>query len=157
MLNVQYLKKFSSMYCIILSSCYIFVVSNSKKCKSMGKSDTTVAQMRKGVLELCTLAAISTGEVYASDILTMLKDAELLVVEGTLYPILTRLKNDGYLTYRWIESSSGPPRKYYSITTDGHELLKELKEGWGNLVGSVNKLMGQINESKTNGNREEQK
>mgnify|MGYP002397156315 CR=1 FL=1 len=96
--------------------------------------------MRKGVLEYCVLAIISGKEVYASDIIEKLKEAEMIVVEGTLYPLLTRLKNDNLLSYRWEESKSGPPRKYYSITEQGKQLLKELHEGWKIMVDSVNTL-----------------
>jgi len=96
--------------------------------------------MRKGVLEYCILAIIAGKEVYASDIIARLKDAEMIVVEGTLYPLLTRLKNDGLLSYRWEESKSGPPRKYYSLTAKGEELLNELNETWENMVNSVNQL-----------------
>jgi len=107
----------------------------------MAKAENTVAQMRKGVLELCILAVIATNEAYASDILSKLKESQLLVVEGTLYPILTRLKNDGFLNYRWEESSGGPPRKYYSITPEGELFLTELKQGWQGLIDSVNRLL----------------
>ena len=104
--------------------------------------DKTNAQMRKGVLELCVLSVISDNEVYTSDILSSLKEAQLLVVEGTVYPLLTRLKNDGVLKYRWEESTSGPPRKYYSLTEQGHEVLQKLKENWDKLNQSINKLVG---------------
>jgi PadR family transcriptional regulator PadR len=97
--------------------------------------------MRKGVLELCVLSVISDKEVYTSDILSSLKEAELLVVEGTVYPLLTRLKNDGVLKYRWEESTSGPPRKYYSLTDKGKEVLQKLKENWDKLNNSINKLV----------------
>lgn len=107
----------------------------------MAKADNNVAQMRKGVLELCILAVISEKEAYASDIIQRLKDAELLVVEGTLYPILTRMKNEHFLSYRWEESNAGPPRKYYSITVEGQRFLNELTEGWKSLVVSVNSLI----------------
>lgn len=103
-------------------------------------AEKTKAQMRKGVLEYCILAIISQNEVYASDIISHLKDAELIVVEGTLYPLLTRLKNDNLLNYRWEESKSGPPRKYYSITDDGKAFLGELHKAWKTMVDSVNKL-----------------
>ena len=99
-------------------------------------------QMRKGVLELCVLSVISDKEVYTSDILSSLKEADLLVVEGTVYPLLTRLKNDGVLKYRWEESTSGPPRKYYSLTDNGQEVLKILKENWYKLNNSIDKLVG---------------
>jgi PadR family transcriptional regulator, regulatory protein PadR len=104
-------------------------------------TDKTNAQMRKGVLELCVLSVISDKEVYTSDIISSLKDAELLVVEGTVYPLLTRLKNDGVLKYRWEESSAGPPRKYYSLTEMGQTVLKNLVEHWQKLNNSVNKLL----------------
>ena len=99
--------------------------------------------MRKGVLELCVLSVISDKEVYTSDILSSLKEAQLLVVEGTVYPLLTRLKNDGVLKYRWEESTSGPPRKYYSLTDQGKEVRLKLKENWDKLNRSINKLVGQ--------------
>jgi PadR family transcriptional regulator, regulatory protein PadR len=98
--------------------------------------------MRKGVLELCILAIIhKSGDAYASDIITRLKDAELIVVEGTLYPLLTRLKNEGLLSYRWEESRSGPPRKYYQITEIGVNSLQSLTEGWQNLLDAVNSIL----------------
>jgi PadR family transcriptional regulator PadR len=102
--------------------------------------EKTNAQMRKGVLEFCILLIISEHEVYASDIITKLKDARLLVVEGTLYPLLTRLKNDGLLSYRWEESKSGPPRKYYEITDSGRVFLEEMKNSWKELVEVVGNL-----------------
>ena len=96
------------------------------------------SQMRKGVLEYCILSIISKEEVYASDILQTLKDAKLIVVEGTLYPLLTRLKNDGLLNYRWEESTSGPPRKYYGLTEMGRKFLTEMDTTWDELVTAVN-------------------
>jgi len=102
--------------------------------------EKTKAQMRKGVLEYCILSIIKQKEVYASDIIQQLKDAELIVVEGTLYPLLTRLKNDGLLSYRWEESKSGPPRKYYEITDNGKRFLSELDKGWNDLIEAVKKL-----------------
>ena len=104
--------------------------------------EKTKGQMRKGVLEYCILALISRQEVYASDIITHLKDAQLIVVEGTLYPLLTRLKNDNLLSYRWEESKSGPPRKYYNITQEGMNFLSELNEAWLELVDSINRISG---------------
>jgi PadR family transcriptional regulator PadR len=94
--------------------------------------------MRKGVLEFCILSIISQGEIYPSDIIGKMKDARLIVVEGTLYPLLTRLKNSGLLSYSWVESNSGPPRKYYKLTPLGEEFLKELKKTWDELVLAVN-------------------
>lgn len=104
------------------------------------KIENTKAQMRKGVLEYCILCIIAKKEAYPSDIIKELKDAKLIVVEGTLYPLLTRLKNANILTYRWEESTSGPPRKYYSLTTEGQEFLNELKGTWNNLQSAVNKI-----------------
>ncbi|MBT3945734.1 MAG: PadR family transcriptional regulator [Candidatus Marinimicrobia bacterium] len=101
------------------------------------KIENTTAQMRKGVLEFCILSILKNGEAYPSDILSRLKKAKLIVVEGTLYPLLTRLKNSKYLTYRWEESKSGPPRKYYSVTAEGIVFLSELDESWKNLVKAV--------------------
>jgi len=99
------------------------------------------AQMRKGVLELCILAIIAEQDAYASDIIAKLKEAKLIVVEGTLYPLLTRLKNDGLTIYRWEESKSGPPRKYHQITESGRQSLAELKADWQDLIGSVEKII----------------
>ena len=87
------------------------------------KIENTKAQMRKGVLEYCILSILRGGEAYTSDILETLKDAKMLVVEGTIYPLLTRLKNAGLLAYRWEESTSGPPRKYYALTENGKLFL----------------------------------
>lgn len=98
-------------------------------------------QMRKGVLEYCILHVISRGEVYASEILDELIDAKIMVVEGTLYPLLTRLKNGGLLEYKWVESSSGPPRKYYVLTTLGKEFLEALEATWSELNGSVTNII----------------
>lgn len=95
--------------------------------------------MRKGVLEYCILSIISKEEAYASDILQTLKDAKLIVVEGTLYPLLTRLKNDGLLNYRWEESTSGPPRKYYALTEMGQKFLNEMDTTWNELVEAVSR------------------
>ena len=103
----------------------------------MSNLENTQAQMRKGVLEFCILSILSHGEVYPSDIIARMKEAKLIVVEGTLYPLLTRLKNAGLLTYRWEESKSGPPRKYYSLTPLGEKFLEELRLTWNELVEAV--------------------
>lgn len=95
--------------------------------------ENTKVQMRKGILEFCILGIISRGEVYASDILDALKNANMLVVEGTVYPLLTRLKNAGLLTYEWKESTSGPPRKYFTLTQEGKTAFEELKQTWNEL------------------------
>ncbi|RYE23910.1 MAG: PadR family transcriptional regulator [Sphingobacteriaceae bacterium] len=99
--------------------------------------ENTQTQMRKGILEYCILAIISRGEIYASDIIAELKTAKLLVVEGTLYPLLTRLKNNGLLSYNWVESTSGPPRKYYQLTAEGSVLLQQLEKTWQELSFAV--------------------
>lgn len=99
--------------------------------------ENTQTQMRKGILEYCILSIISHGEIYASDILNELRSARLLVVEGTLYPLLTRLKNNGLLSYKWLESSSGPPRKYYQLTDQGRKVLIELEKTWEELNFAV--------------------
>lgn len=105
--------------------------------------ENTKAQMRKGVLELCILALLEHQDAYASDIIEHLKKAEMIVVEGTLYPLLTRLKNAELLAYRWEESTSGPPRKYYSLTPAGKKALTELQTSWDTLVTAVNKTTKQ--------------
>ena len=101
------------------------------------KVENTKAQMRKGILELCVLSIISQKEAYPSDIINKLKEAKLIVVEGTLYPLLSRLKNADLLTYEWKESKSGPPRKYYSLTNLGKEFLDGLVETWSELHHAV--------------------
>ena len=103
-------------------------------------SENVKAQMRKGILEYCILCVLSEGDAYASDVINRLKDARIIVVEGTLYPLLTRQKNAGLLSYRWEESTQGPPRKYYTITDDGKRYLADLDASWQELVESVNKL-----------------
>jgi PadR family transcriptional regulator, regulatory protein PadR len=102
----------------------------------MNASNTQI-QMRKGLLEFCILHIISRGEVYASDMIEELTEARMIVVEGTLYPLLQRLKNASLVTYKWIESESGPPRKYYSITEEGKEFLETLNDTWKSLVQST--------------------
>ncbi len=101
------------------------------------KIENTKAQMRKGILEFCILSILSRGDAYTSEILLVLKGAKLIVVEGTIYPLLTRLKNAGLLSYRWEESTSGPPRKYYELTETGKLFLNELNITWENLSNSV--------------------
>lgn len=98
-------------------------------------------QMRKGILEFCILHIISRGEVYASDMLEELTSARIMVVEGTLYPLLTRLKNTGLLDYKWVESSSGPPRKYYVLTDAGRQFLLQLQLTWEDLQASVQQIV----------------
>ena len=98
------------------------------------------AQMRKGILEFCILSILDKGEAYPSDILDHLKKAKLIVVEGTLYPLLNRLKNAGLLTYRWEESTSGPPRKYYQLTELGKSFSKEMDSSWEDLYEAVQNI-----------------
>ena len=98
------------------------------------------AQMRKGILEYCILLLLEKKDAYASDIITRLKENDLIVVEGTLYPLLTRQKNSGLLSYRWEESTQGPPRKYYTITEIGRAYLKEMDKSWNELVDTINAL-----------------
>ncbi len=100
--------------------------------------ENTKAQMRKGVLELCILSIIAEDEIYSTDIIKRLELSKLDVVEGTLYPLLTRLKNGGLLTYRWEESTQGPPRKYFRITEEGERFLQELIATWNGLLNAVN-------------------
>lgn len=102
--------------------------------------DNSKAQMRKGVLELCILSILSRGESYTSDLISKLKEAKMIVVEGTLYPMLTRQKNAGLLSYRWEESPQGPPRKYYALTEKGRTYLTELDTSWNELVDTVNTI-----------------
>ena len=99
--------------------------------------DNVKVQMRKGILEYCILGILSRGDSYAPKIIAELKEAQMIVVEGTLYPILTRLKNSGLLTYRWEESPQGPPRKYYILTEDGRKHLKLLDEAWDEMVAQI--------------------
>jgi len=99
--------------------------------------DNTKAQMRKGVLEYCILLVLDGKPLYANDIIDKLKQSKMIVVEGTLYPLLTRLKNDGLLGYRWEESTQGPPRKYYELTEEGKQFLEELGESWNELTDAV--------------------
>jgi len=100
------------------------------------------AQMRKGILEYCIMLIIAGGPAYASDILHALKASNLIVVEGTIYPLLSRLKRAEYLEYNWVESLAGPPRKYYSLTTKGREALQHMTEQWTAFTTSVNSLRG---------------
>ena len=102
--------------------------------------ENTQSQMRKGILEFCILNIIAQGEAYPSDIVEEMKGANLQILEGTLYPLLTRLKNSDMLTYRWVESNSGPPRKYFSLTPKGEEFYMELEATWNELANAVNRL-----------------
>jgi len=103
-------------------------------------AENAQSQMRKGVLEFCILSLLSNGDMYASDIIQELKKAQLIVVEGTLYPLLTRQKNAGLLCYRWEESTQGPPRKYYSLTSEGQMYLESLRTAWNEIVITVEQI-----------------
>jgi PadR family transcriptional regulator PadR len=102
--------------------------------------ENTQSQMRKGILEFCILSVIRRGEAYPSDIVEEMRASNLRILEGTLYPLLTRLKNAEMLTYRWVESNSGPPRKYFSLTPKGLQFYQELEATWNELVNAVNTL-----------------
>ena len=104
--------------------------------------DNTKSQMRKGMLEYCIMLLLHRQPSYANDIIAQLKDAKMIVVEGTLYPLLTRRKNDKLLKYEWQESTQGPPRKYYALTMDGEEALRQLDESWDELAFTVGVLRG---------------
>ena len=105
------------------------------------KIENTQVQMRKGILEFCILHIISRGEVYASDMLDELTSAKIMVVEGTLYPLLTRLRKAGLVDYKWVESNAGPPRKYYTLTAEGQEFLDKLNSTWNELHESTNQII----------------
>lgn len=115
---------------------YIFVSLNTRQSLYMD-IDNAKAQMKKGVLELCILSILKRQEAYPGDIIEEMKASRIILVEGTLYPLLTRLKNAGLLTYRWEESTSGPPRKYYKLTPEGEKFLEGLLEAWDDLVKTV--------------------
>ena len=109
------------------------------------KAENTKAQMRKGILEYCIMSILSRGDSYVSDIIKELKESKMIVVEGTLYPLLTRQKNAGLLSYRWEESTQGPPRKYYKLTENGESFLKELDQSWEELIGAVGTIRNKTN------------
>ncbi len=130
-------------YLVLQSSIFIIHLHQINNLIIM-KAENTKAQMRKGFLEMVTLLIISKEEAYPSDIIKKLKENEMIVVEGTMYPMLTRLKNAGFLSYTWRESNSGPPRKYYALTEEGNMFLNELIATWNNLKRTVESI------SKTN-------
>lgn len=109
------------------------------------KLENTQVQMRKGILEFCILHIISRGEVYASDMIEELTTAKIMVVEGTLYPLLTRLRKAGLVDYKWVESVSGPPRKYYTITEEGKTFTQQLDETWAQLQASTTQIISKNN------------
>jgi len=110
-------------------------------------ADNIKSQMRKGYLEYCILLILRKKPAYASDIISELKEAKLIVVEGTLYPLLTRLKNGGLLDYRWEESTQGPPRKYYEMTEQGSVFLEDLESAWEEINNVVRKIKDSPNSS----------
>lgn len=124
------------------------LISIRKKAKRNQENEMNVdnvkSQMRKGMLEYCIMLLLHKEAAYASDIIQKLKEAKLIVVEGTLYPLLTRLKNDDLLSYEWIESTQGPPRKYYRLTEKGENFLRELEASWKELNDTVNHLAGSV-------------
>ena len=103
-------------------------------------ADNVKSQMRKGILEYCILLILNRRKAYANDIIQLLQKARLIVVEGTLYPLLTRMKNMDLLTYQWIESNQGPPRKYYELTSTGEQFLVELEQAWSEVAKTINHL-----------------
>lgn len=106
----------------------------------MANVDNTKSQMRKGMLEYCILLLLRHRPSYANDIISRLKQADMIVVEGTLYPLLNRLKKDGWLKYEWQESTQGPPRKYYALTEEGEAVLRQLDAAWNELTNTVSIL-----------------
>ncbi len=113
------------------------------------KIENTQVQMRKGILEFCILHIIGRGEVYASDMLEELTHARIMVVEGTLYPLLTRLRKAGLVEYKWVESKAGPPRKYYTLTSAGSEFLEKLDITWKELTSATNRIIKKRKHNKT--------
>lgn len=109
-------------------------------------SENIKSQMRKGFLEYCIMLIISKKPAYVSDLISELKEAQLIVVEGTLYPLLSRLKNGGLLSYQWQESLQGPPRKYYELTEAGVQFLAELNDAWTELAGAINIIKNSDNQ-----------
>jgi PadR family transcriptional regulator PadR len=122
----------------------IIILSFAEQLKVMDIQNTQ-SQMRKGVLEFCILSIIGQGEVYPSDIVEKMKAANLHILEGTLYPLLTRLKNAGLLNYRWVESVSGPPRKYFMMTPEGHQALALLLNTWNEMANAVHQITQNTN------------
>lgn len=116
-------------------------ICRAKKNNAMAISTENItSQMRKGILEYCILLIINKKPAYVSDIISELKEAHLIVVEGTLYPLLSRLKNGGLLSYQWQESVQGPPRKYYELTDDGRSFLRELENAWNDIRHTIEKI-----------------
>ena len=121
------------MYCIVqLLSIHLWQQKGDKM-----NAENVKSQMRKGILEYCILLLLKKEQAYTSDIIQKLQEAKLIVVEGTLYPLLTRLKNSGLLSYQWVESTQGPPRKYYQLTEKGEQFLGELETSWEELTNTI--------------------
>ena len=130
------------MYCIVIFIVVYLPKQNTLYSMEAINTEKTKTQMRKGILEMCILSIISkNNEAYVSDIIEQLKEADMIVVEGTLYPLLTRLKNEKLLDYNWKESTSGPPRKYYVLTKNGLAFLQEIVKSWQELQTMVNKII----------------
>lgn len=129
------------IHCFCLFACIWHATGYYKvpacQCRVIMNLENTQVQMRKGILEFCVLHIIARGEVYASDLMDELTNARMIVVEGTLYPLLTRLKNAGLVEYKWMESAAGPPRKYYKLTDKGMKFLNGLTQTWEELVRST--------------------
>ncbi len=119
---------------------YVYYIFVQTKTESVMIAENVKSQMRKGLLEYCVLLLLRRETSYASDIITDLKEARLIVVEGTLYPLLSRLKRDGLLSYEWRESTQGPPRKYYLLTEAGLLFLEELEKAWDDISESIQQL-----------------
>ena len=132
------MQNYCTLYCKVLNFSYL-CTQNPIIHKRMN-IENAKSQMRKGMLEYCVLLLLEHRPSYASDIIQQLKNAELLVVEGTLYPLLTRLKNDGLLQYEWQESTQGPPRKYYALSQEGEKFLEDLDAAWTELSNTINYL-----------------
>lgn len=113
-------------------------------CITFMSAENTQSQMRKGILEYCVMLLIARGEIYSSDIISQLTDAQMLIAEGTLYPLLTRLKNAGLLAYSWKESTQGPPRKYFTITEQGKQYLADLDKTWAEMISTIKQIKNTI-------------
>lgn len=98
-------------------------------------------QLKKGVLEMCVLALLARHDSYAYEIVSSLADG-VEMSEGTIYPLMRRLQNDGLVSTYLVESDSGPPRKYYRLTDKGVETLQQMKQEWASFLDEVNKILG---------------
>ena len=133
------------------------IINQQTYCIMVMKVENTQVQMRKGILEFCILHIISRGEVYASDMLEELTSARIIVVEGTLYPLLTRLRKAGLVEHKWVESTSGPPRKYFKLTEEGSNFLIQLDNTWDVLIKSTNKIIKSKVSDETNTSKSAEK